>query len=301
MEPHQVERVRAFNRTVTQRVGALYQEYLGRSRPLGASRVLGEIDEDGTDTKSLRIRLDLDSGYLSRLLGGLEHEGLVSVGADPRDGRVRTVRLTPAGRAERRLLDETSSELARSILGPLSQTQRARLSSAMQVVERLLTASLVEVGAEDPTSPAAEFCLRSYAEELSTRFSDGSDPDKSISATADELTPPCGLFLLARLHDEPIGCGALKFVGNQSAEIKRMWVAGSARGLGIGRRILAELEGHAASHGASLVRLETNGALTEAIGLYRSAGFREVEPFNDEVYAHHWFEKPLPPFRWAGQ
>ena len=73
-----------------------------------------------------------------------------------------------------------------------------------------------------------------------------------------------------------------------------MWVAPEPRGLGLGRRLLAELEARA-RHGATAVRLETNRALTEAIALYRSAGYREVEPFNDEPYAHHWFEKPLAP------
>jgi ribosomal protein S18 acetylase RimI-like enzyme len=72
-----------------------------------------------------------------------------------------------------------------------------------------------------------------------------------------------------------------------------MWVAGPARGLGLGRRLLAELEQRAAEHGVRVVRLETNKSLTEAIGLYRSAGYREVAAFNDEQYAHHWFEKRL--------
>ena len=72
-----------------------------------------------------------------------------------------------------------------------------------------------------------------------------------------------------------------------------MWVAESARGLGIGRRLLAELESRAAAEGDRVVRLETNKALTEAIGLYRSAGYREIGAFNDEPYAHHWFEKNL--------
>ena len=66
------------------------------------------------------------------------------------------------------------------------------------------------------------------------------------------------------------------------------------RGLGLGRRLVAELERRAAEAGATTVRLDTNGALTEAIALYRSSGYEEVEPFNDEVYAHHWFAKPLP-------
>jgi ribosomal protein S18 acetylase RimI-like enzyme len=72
-----------------------------------------------------------------------------------------------------------------------------------------------------------------------------------------------------------------------------MWVAESARGLGLGRRLLAELEAWAAQRGARTVRLETNRALTEAIALYRSAGYREVPAFNDEPFAHHWFEKTL--------
>ena len=69
-----------------------------------------------------------------------------------------------------------------------------------------------------------------------------------------------------------------------------MWVAADARGLGVGRRLLAELEARAQ---APVVRLETNRALTEAIAMYRAAGYAEVAPFNDERYAHHWFEKRL--------
>jgi ribosomal protein S18 acetylase RimI-like enzyme len=87
-----------------------------------------------------------------------------------------------------------------------------------------------------------------------------------------------------------VGCGALKFHGDEPTELKRMWVADSVRGLGIGRRLLSELESRA---GGGVVRLETNKTLTEAISLYRSAGYREVDAFNDEPYAHHWFEKQL--------
>ena len=98
---------------------------------------------------------------------------------------------------------------------------------------------------------------------------------------------------MASLRGEPIGCGALKLHGDGTAEIKRMWVADSARGLGIGRRLLTELEAHAAERGAGTLRLETNRALVEAIGLYRSSGYVEVPAFNAEAYAHHWFEKRI--------
>jgi GNAT superfamily N-acetyltransferase len=206
---------------------------------------------------------------------------------------VRTARLTAAGRAERRLLDRRSDELARSLLAPLSADHRERLVEAMGVVERLLTAGLVEVAVEDPRTAAARFCLESYFAELHTRFDTGFDPARSISASAAELTEPAGLLLVARLRNEPVGCGALKLHADAPAEIKRMWVARDARGLGVGRRILHELEDHARRRGADVVHLETNQTLREATSLYRSAGYVEVDAFNDEPYAHHWFKKRL--------
>ena len=119
MEDAAVARVRGFNRTVTQCVGALDERYLARDRPLGAARVLWEISEDGCDVRSLRARLSLDSGYLSRLLRSLEADRLVTVGVGATDRRVRTVRLTAQGQAERQLLDTRSDALARSLLDPL--------------------------------------------------------------------------------------------------------------------------------------------------------------------------------------
>jgi DNA-binding MarR family transcriptional regulator/GNAT superfamily N-acetyltransferase len=255
--------------------------------------VLWEIGGDGVDLRVLRTRLDLDSGYLSRLVRSLERDGLVVVEPGAPDKRVRTARLTDAGRGERELLDRRSDELAAALLVPLSDAQRDRLVEAMGVVERLLTAGLVEVDVEDPASTAARFCIESYFAELDSRFDAGFDPARSISADAAELTEPAGLLLVARLRGEPIGCGALKLHGPEPAEIKRMWVAAAARGLGVGRRILGELEQRARERGAGTVRLETNRTLREASGLYRSAGYAEVEAFNDEPYAHHWFEKHL--------
>ena len=288
-----VGQVRSFNRLVTQRVGALNDHYLTRDRPLGEARLLWEIGVEGCDVRRLRSRLDLDSGYLSRLLRSLEAARLISVAQNEADRRVRTVHLTPAGRAERDVLERRSDELARSFLEPLSEPRRERLVAAMAEVERLLTAALVEVEAVDPAHRDAQICLNEYFVELSRRFDTGFDPALSIPAELDDLRPPSGVFLLATLRAEPVGCGALRFHGDEPTELKRMWVAESARGLGIGRRLLSELERRAAAAGARVVRLETNNALTEAIGLYRSAGYREVDAFNDEPYAHHWFEKQL--------
>ena len=288
-----IDQVRRFNRTVTQRIGALDDAFLARGRPLGQARLLWEIGPDGRDVRDLRARLDLDSGYLSRLLRALEGDGLVTVEANEADGRLRTVRLTASGRAERAELDRRSDQAAASLLGPLGPPQRGRLVTAMAEVERLLTASAVRVGVRDPRHPDARRCLRAYAEELAGRFDGGFDPALSITAADHEMTPPAGLFLVAALHGEAVGCGALKFHPGAPAELKRMWVDPSARGLGLGRRLLAELETRAAAHGVRVLRLETNRVLAEAIALYRAAGYREVAAFNDEAYAHHWFEKEL--------
>ncbi len=99
------------------------------------------------------------------------------------------------------------------------------------------------------------------------------------------------MLLIARLDGQPVGCGALKFHGSDPAELKRMWVAPETRGTGLGRRLLLELEQRARDAGAPAIRLETNRTLGEAIALYRKAGYAEVAAFNDEPYAHHWFEK----------
>lgn len=149
----------------------------------------------------------------------------------------------------------------------------------------------VDVRPIDPAHPQARQCVQAYFAELGRRFDLGFDPSRSISADDHELRPPAGLLVLAWLRERPVGCGALKFHGDGPAELKRMWVAESARGMGVGRRLLADLEDRAAHRGVGTLRLETNRTLNEAISLYRSAGYVEVPAFNDEPYAHHWFEK----------
>jgi DNA-binding MarR family transcriptional regulator/GNAT superfamily N-acetyltransferase len=293
MDAAMVAQVRRFNRTVTQRVGALQDEFLGRGRPLGAARVLWEIGPEGRDVRTLRAELDLDSGYLSRLLRSLEAESLITVAADPSDRRVRLARLTPKGVAEREALDRRSDEVAAALLAPLAPSQRDRLAGAMAEVERLLRAGMIEIAVTDPADPDARYCLGEYFAELDRRFDAGFDVDRSNPAPDDGLRPPAGLLLVARLGAEPVGCGALKFGADGVCEVKRMWVSATVRGTGLGRRILAELEAHAAARSACVLRLETNRALVEAIALYRSAGYTEVPAFNDETYAHHWFENRL--------
>jgi DNA-binding MarR family transcriptional regulator len=294
MDAAAVRQVRRFNRTVAERIGALTDEFLGRGRPMGESRVLWEIGTGRTEVRQIRARLALDSGYMSRVLMALERQGLIRIEPSREDGRVRHARLTRAGRAERAELDRRADGVAWRFLEPLSQDHRSRLVTAMTEVERLLRASLVDVAIEDPSTPDARLCIERYFAELDERFESGFDPASSIPADVHELAPPRGALLIARLRGQAIGCGALKFHADAPAELKRMWVDPDARGLGVGRRILTALEEHARSHGVRVLRLETNRTLKEAIQLYRSAGYREVAAFNAEPYAHHWFEKKLP-------
>lgn len=278
---------------MTERIGVLNDHFLGRNHPLGEARLLWEIGEQGASVRSLRRRLGLDSAYVSRLLRSLEGQGLIVVGTSSNDGRVRQVQLTEAGLRERTELDQRADAFARSLLESLGESQRMRLVAAMAQVERLLTASLVKIALADPTSPDVRWCFERYFAELGERFEAGFDPALSISAHAPELTPPTGLVLVARLREEPVGCGALKLHENAPGEIKRMWVAPRARGLGLGRRMLLALEHYAREAGVTVLHLETNRALIEAIQLYRDCGYQEVKAFNDEPYADHWFEKHL--------
>lgn len=288
-----IEQVRSFNRTVAEGIGALEDRFLGRARALGEARLLWEIGPDGADIRALRGRLGLDSGYVSRLLRSLERQRLVRVRVGAADRRVRRAHLTKAGLAERAELDRRSDAVALRMLEPLSEKQRATFVAAVAEVERLLQASMVRFAIEDPTTPDAKWCLDQYFAELDARFEAGFNPALSISADAHDLTPPAGALFIARLRGQPVGCGALKLHRNALAELKRMWIAPAARGLGLGRRLLLELEQHASEAGVSVVRLETNRALGEAIALYRRSGYVEVEAFNSEPYAHHWFEKRL--------
>lgn len=293
MDTPLVEQVRSFNRTMTERIGALNDHFLGRNHPLGEARLLWEIGEDGARIRELRRRLGLDSAYVSRLLRSLEKQGLIVVRTSEEDRRVRIVQLTEAGLRERAELDHRADAFAHSLLEPLSESQRVKLAAAMAQVERLLIASMVQITVTDPASQDARWCFEQYFTELGTRFDAGFDPTLSISAHAHELTPPAGLLLVARLREEPVGCGALKFHENAIGELKRMWVAPRARGLGLGRRLLEALEHEARQAGMKVLHLETNRALIEAIEMYRRSGYQEVEAFNAEPYAHHWFEKHL--------
>jgi len=252
-----------------------------------------EIGFAGSALRSLRARLALNSGYLSRLVGQLVDRGLVTTEPSPADRRSRLARLTRKGLAERALLDDRSDDLARSVLDRLGEHDQAELTAAMRTVERLLTAGSVEVREVDPEHADSRRCLAAYFAELEARSGAPFDPTTGSTAEPREVRPPHGVFLVAYLRGTAVGCGALKHHRGAVSDLKRMWVDEAARGRGVGRRLLEELERRAVAHGDTVVRLETNAVLGEAMDLYRRTGYVEVEPFNDEPFADHWFSKAL--------
>jgi DNA-binding MarR family transcriptional regulator len=295
MDTGQIALVRRFNRLVTQRVGALEESYLRRGRPLGEARLIFETGAEGAELRRLRDGLGLDSGYLSRLLRSLEAQGLVTVESENADRRRRRVRLTAKGQAELAAYDRLSDELAASMLMPLGAPQRERLLAAMAEIERLIRAAAIELRVVSPKSAEARRCLAGYFRELAARFEGGFDPGEGDPAPQEEMTPPNGFFLVARLDGQAIGCGGLRRIDQHIGEIKRMWTAPEARGRGVARCVLHELEALAREAGLEMLRLDTNRVLAEAQAMYRREEYREIACYNDNPYAHHWFEKKLEP------
>lgn len=295
MSARHIKQVRLFNRLVTQRVGALQDSYLSRGRPLGEARLLFEIGPEGLSVSTLRALLNLDSAYVSRLFRSLEAQGLVVVEKQAGDARTRRAVLTEKGRAEFDGYDASSDDLAASMLAPLDAPQRARLIAAMDEVRSLLGAVAVEIAPADPDDRDARWCLDQYFAELQARFESGFDSSLGKRFSPAEMTPPNGIFLVARQDGRPIGCAALVRLDAEATEVKRMWTAPSARGQGVARRMLADLERRAREAGYGKLRLDTNKALNEARALYHRQGFVETARYNDNPYADYWFEKDLLP------
>jgi DNA-binding MarR family transcriptional regulator/ribosomal protein S18 acetylase RimI-like enzyme len=289
-----IERIREFNRFYTQRLGLLTDRYLGLDRPLGSSRLLWEIG-DRTGVRELRDRLGLDSGYLSRLLRALEQQALVRVVPHPADGRARIAELTDAGRRERAALDDRSRAGIVALLGRLSPGQQTELVAAQEQVRRLLRLATITIAPVAPDDPQAWQCLHRYAAELAERFPEGYD-----EATLTRPADLDGNLLLAREDGTPVGCGAWVRLDPGIAEIRHLWVGTTARRLGLGLRLLTDLEADAAADGIGTVRLSTHRSLGEAIALYRRSGYREIGSYSSSPYNQLSFEKPIPPPRPAG-
>ena len=285
-----IARFRRFSRAVTSEVGALDTSFLGRGRPLGSARVLNAIGHGRTDLAEIRDYLGLDSGLMSRLLRGLEDEGLIETRPDPADGRRRIAELTLAGRREFAAYENLSNGRAEALLARHPHPEA--LLAAMDLVASALGRDRIKFEEIDPRSEPARYCLEHYYAELARRFETGFEVSLSRNPDATDMTRPRGSFIVAFSDGLPIGCVGLKG-GKDYAEVKRLWVALSARGLGLAKRLMTAIEDTARQLGIATLRLDTNRALPEAIALYRKSGWTEIDRFNDDPYPDFFFEKHL--------
>ncbi|MCA1395465.1 helix-turn-helix domain-containing GNAT family N-acetyltransferase [Bradyrhizobium sp. BRP56] len=286
-----VSRVRRFNRAVTSAVGALDTSFLGRGRPLGAARVLNAIGHGRADVGEIRDYLGLDSGLMSRLLRSLEDEGLIETTAHGDDARRRIARLTAAGKREFNAYEAISNRQANDFLA--HHSQREALLAAMDLIASALGRDGTALDEMDPRGDEARYCLGEYYAELARRFEKGFDVKLSRDPEAKDMVRPRGSFIVAMSDGLPIGCVGLKGSSSGFAEIKRLWVAPGARGLGLGRRLMDAAEKAARELGIAALRLDTNSALPEAGQLYRRTGWTEIPRFNDDPYPDLFFEKHL--------
>ena len=286
-----VSRVRRFNRAVTSEVGALDTSFLGRGRPLGAARVLNAIGHGRADVGDLRDYLGLDSGLMSRLLRGLEDEGLITTAPHRDDARRRIATLTRAGRREFRAYEAMSNSQAEALLARHGRPEA--LLAAMDLIAAAFGHSKISIEQRDPRADDARYCLGEYYGELARRFKGGFEVSLSRDPDATDMMSPRGAFFVATSDGQPLGCVGLKGSGSELAEIKRLWVALPARGLGLGRRLMESVEGAARNLSIRILRLDTNSALPEAGQLYRSTGWTEIDRFNDDPYPDLFFEKHL--------
>ncbi len=291
MHQDEITRIRNFGRSVAVEVGALEDSFLNRGRPLGAARVLNAIGLGYENLSELRAFLRLDTGLLSRLLRGLEAEGLIETKPNPNDRRSRIASLTANGKEEFDIYEKLSDERAATILARHKHARR--LLDAMDIVTVALSREDIAFEEADYASGIATKCLSAFAAELSKRLKLEFDLKKSGDPELSQMKPPHGTFVVARLGDMPVGCVGVKGTGVHFAEVKRMWIAPAARGLGLARRMMTTAEDAARALGIDTLRLDTNSALFEAVSLYRNMGWTEIERFNNDPYPDLFFEKQL--------
>ncbi|MGH1414530.1 MAG: bifunctional helix-turn-helix transcriptional regulator/GNAT family N-acetyltransferase [Pelagimonas sp.] len=291
MTQDDISRFRRLSRAVTTQSGALDTSFLGLGRPLGSARVLNAIGHGKSDVAELRDYLGLDSGLMSRLLRGLETEGLIETKSAAKDARRRVAILTTDGEQAFERYEALSNRAAEDVL--LRYSNPTALLEAMDLVATVLGRDQINIIVADPEDARIQTCVQAYCDELSGILGVVFDRQTSGDPEAESLRSPKGIFLLALSDGLPIGCCGLKGQGGGLGEVKRLWVSPAARGLGLSKTLMTKIEDHARRLGMSRLQLDTNGRLTAALALYRNDGWHEIERYNDNPYAEHFFEKSL--------
>lgn len=301
-----IEALRAFSRLYTRRIGALHEGLLDSAFSLTESRLLWELaHRERVTATTLARELDLDAGYLSRLLAGFKQRGLVKTVRADDDRRHLLLTLTAAGRKAFAPLDRRSRAQMGALLGTLAEPQQQQLQQALATAGRLLAAP-----AEPAAAPA--FVLRPhrpgdigwvisrhgalYAQEygwdirfealvgqIASRFIEQFDPAREACWIAERDGVPLGSVFLVQARDE-----ATQAPEPGVAQLRMLLVEPAARGLGLGVALVTECERFARRCGYRTIRLWTNSILAAARGIYQKAGYRLVAS-----EAHHSFGQDL--------
>jgi DNA-binding MarR family transcriptional regulator/GNAT superfamily N-acetyltransferase len=288
-----VDTVRSFNRFYTRVIGVLGEGLLHTSLSLTEVRVLFELAQrDATEVADLRRALDLDAGYLSRMLGRFEADGLVTRRRSDTDARRQVISLTEPGRATFDRLDTLAAEEVELLLAPLADSEQRRLLTAMDTIRQLL----------EPAPKA--FTLRAlkpgdlgwviqrhgalYAEEYGWDATFETLVARILTSYAEHHDPQREAGWIAEVAGEPVGCVFSMRKDDRTAQLRLLLVEPGARGLGIGARLVDECITFARRAGYARIMLWTNDVLTSARHLYERAGFTL-----DEEEPHHSFGHDL--------
>ena len=290
-----VAALRRFDRFYTDAVGALRSGLLDTPYNLTEARVLYELAHRGTaSVTDLRRDLDVDAGYLSRILRRFTADGLAETAVSTEDARRREVRLTTQGRKAFGELNRLSDRRARRFLGELAPGDQVRLLSAMETVQSVLNGrSRADVVVLRPPRPGDYgWVIRANAEVYADEYGwDGSYEalvSRIVSDYANNHDPKREAAWIAEVDGAPVGCVFCVRHDDSTAQLRLLLVEPSARGLGLGRRLVDECLRFARNAGYRRMRLWTNSVLTDARRVYERAGFRLA---SEE--AHHSFGHDL--------
>jgi len=287
--------VRRFSRLYTNALGPLSSRLLETPYSLTEARVIFELAQaERTELRDLRGSLDLDAGYLSRIVGRFEASGIVVRERSTSDARRQVIRLTEEGSQAFALLDRRSAEQVRAMLSELSDDQQHRLVGAMKTIEAILApASLPRtVVLRLPRSGDFGWVVERhgavYADEYGFDATFESLVARIIVEYVEHANPDRQAAWIAEVHGERVGCVFCMRETERVARLRLLLVEPTARGLGIGARLVDECITFARRAGYERITLWTNDVLHAARHIYERAGFQLLKE-----EAHHSFGQDL--------
>ncbi|MDR6913165.1 DNA-binding MarR family transcriptional regulator/GNAT superfamily N-acetyltransferase [Pseudomonas sp. 3296] len=293
------ETVRRFNRFYTHQIGALQEHLLQAEFSLTEARILYELGASaGLKSSDLCQLLGLDAGYVSRVIGGFEKKGLIARTRSASDARASQIQLTDSGRATLASLEQAAREEVVVMLQGLPEPQQEQLTQAMKRIQTLLGDRDRSYLLRDPKPGDMGIVVQQQAELYAREYGWNSEFEALVAEIVAkylrEFDPSCERCWIAEKDDKVIGSVFVVRHDETTAKLRMLYVDASARGMGIGNRLLEESLRFARDAGYKSMMLWTISALSEARKLYQKAGFHLLE--EEQV---HSFGKDLVSQTWA--